>query len=94
MTDAAEKKEYSFNKNYPRDLIGYGAHPPHAAWPNNARVAVQFVLNYEEGAENSVLHGDTAGNTLKSLHLCVNSSTVNLPNWNTILNISIRSILS
>lgn len=59
MTDAAEKKEYSFNKNYPRDLIGYGAHPPHAAWPNNARVAVQFVLNYEEGAENSVLHGDT-----------------------------------
>lgn len=58
MTDAAEKKEYSFNKNYPRDLIGYGANPPHAAWPNNARVAVQFVLNYEEGAENSVLHGD------------------------------------
>ncbi len=43
---------------YPRDLIGYGAKPPHAAWPNGARIAVQFVLNYEEGGENSVLHGD------------------------------------
>jgi putative urate catabolism protein len=43
---------------YPRDLIGYGATPPHAAWPNGARIAVQFVLNYEEGGENSVLHGD------------------------------------
>jgi putative urate catabolism protein len=44
--------------DYPRDLVGYGRHPPHARWPGNARVAVQFVLNYEEGAENSVLHGD------------------------------------
>ncbi|WP_281915108.1 allantoinase PuuE [Caldimonas thermodepolymerans] len=43
---------------YPRDLIGYGEHPPHAAWPGQARVAVQFVLNYEEGGENCVLHGD------------------------------------
>jgi allantoinase len=43
---------------YPRDLIGYGAHPPHAAWPGNAWIAVQFVLNYEEGGENCVLHGD------------------------------------
>jgi len=43
---------------YPRDLRGHGRHPPHAAWPGNARVAVQFVLNYEEGGENSVLHGD------------------------------------
>jgi putative urate catabolism protein len=43
---------------YPRDLIGYGENPPHAAWPNGARVAVQFVLNYEEGAERSILHGD------------------------------------
>ncbi len=46
------------NTRYPRDLIGYGRRPPHAAWPGNARVALQFVLNYEEGAENSVLHGD------------------------------------
>jgi putative urate catabolism protein len=45
---------------YPRDLIGYGRTPPHAQWPNDARVAVQFVLNHEEGAENSVLHGDAA----------------------------------
>ena len=43
---------------YPRDLIGYGRNPPHADWPNRARVAVQFVLNYEEGGENCVLHGD------------------------------------
>ena len=44
--------------NYPRDLIGYGKQPPHAAWPGNARIAVQFVLNYEEGGENNILHGD------------------------------------
>jgi putative urate catabolism protein len=43
---------------YPRDLIGYGRNPPQAAWPRRARIAVQFVLNYEEGGENSVLHGD------------------------------------
>ncbi|MEZ5650971.1 MAG: allantoinase PuuE [Burkholderiaceae bacterium] len=43
---------------YPRDMVGYGAHPPAADWPGNARVAVQFVLNYEEGGENNVLHGD------------------------------------
>ena len=43
---------------YPRDLIGYGRQVPHAQWPGGARIAVQFVLNYEEGAENSVLHGD------------------------------------
>jgi len=45
-------------KDYPRDLIGYGARPPHADWPDNARIAVQFVLNYEEGGESNVLHGD------------------------------------
>ena len=45
---------------YPRDLIGYGRNPPHAQWPGRARIAVQFVLNYEEGGENSVLHGDAA----------------------------------
>ena len=43
---------------YPRDLKGYGRNPPHANWPGGARIAVQFVLNYEEGGENSVLHGD------------------------------------
>ena len=44
--------------NYPRDLIGYGRTPPHPRWPGNARIALQFVVNYEEGGENSVLHGD------------------------------------
>lgn len=43
---------------YPRDLIGYGATPPHAQWPNQARIALSFVLNYEEGGERSILHGD------------------------------------
>ena len=45
---------------YPRDLIGYGKSPPHARWPNDARIAVQFVVNYEEGGENCILHGDSA----------------------------------
>jgi allantoinase len=44
--------------DYPRDLIGYGAEPPHAAWPDGARVAVNFVLNVEEGSETNILHGD------------------------------------
>jgi allantoinase len=45
--------------SYPRDLAGHGRNPPHAHWPAGARIAVQFVLNYEEGGENCVLHGDT-----------------------------------
>ena len=52
--------------DYPRDLIGYGRTPPHADWPGQARIAVQFVLNYEEGAENCVLHGDAASETFLS----------------------------
>jgi chitin deacetylase len=43
---------------YPRDLVGYGKNPPYAAWPNGARIAVSFVVNYEEGGERSILHGD------------------------------------
>ncbi len=50
----------NMNAPYPRDLVGYGRTPPHASWPGGARVAVQFVINYEEGGENSVLHGDAA----------------------------------
>ena len=49
---------YDSTLPYPRDLKGYGRQVPHAQWPGGARVAVQFVLNYEEGGENSVLHGD------------------------------------
>jgi putative urate catabolism protein len=45
---------------YPRDLAGYGRNPPHPHWPGNARVAVQFVINFEEGGENNILHGDAA----------------------------------
>jgi peptidoglycan/xylan/chitin deacetylase (PgdA/CDA1 family) len=47
--------------NYPdRDLIGYGANPPDPQWPGEARIAVSFVLNYEEGGENTILNGDPA----------------------------------
>jgi hypothetical protein len=53
-----ERTLYDSTAPYPRDLAGYGRNPPHAQWPGNARVAVQFVLNYEEGGENCVLHGD------------------------------------
>jgi putative urate catabolism protein len=49
---------YDSTAPYPRDLAGYGRTPPHAQWPGQARIAVQFVLNYEEGGENCVLHGD------------------------------------
>jgi allantoinase len=51
---------------YPRDLVGYGRTPPHPRWPNRARIAVQFVLNHEEGGENNVLHGDAASETFLS----------------------------
>ncbi|MFT7528565.1 MAG: allantoinase [Arenicella sp.] len=53
-------------KNYPRDMLGYGATPPNANWPNKAKVAVQFVINYEEGSENCILHGDSASETFLS----------------------------
>ena len=52
--------------NYPRDLRGYGAQPPDPRWPGGARIAVQFVINYEEGAENCVLHGDNASEAFLS----------------------------
>jgi allantoinase len=51
---------------YPRDLIGYGARPPDPRWPDGARLALQFVVNYEEGAENCVLHGDAASEAFLS----------------------------
>lgn len=52
--------------SYPRDLIGYGKSPPHARWPGGARIAIQMVLNYEEGAENCILHGDPASEAFLS----------------------------
>ena len=53
-------------KNYPRDMVGYGRNPPHAQWPDGAKIAVQFVLNYEEGGENNPLHGDPTTETFLS----------------------------
>lgn len=58
MTDAASP--------YPRDMIGYGRTPLHPQWPGNARIAVQFVINYEEGGENCILHGDAASEAFLS----------------------------
>jgi putative urate catabolism protein len=54
------------DKNYPRDLCGYGGQPPDVHWPRDARLAVQFVINYEEGAENCVLHGDASSEAFLS----------------------------
>ncbi|NET09368.1 MAG: allantoinase PuuE [Symploca sp. SIO2B6] len=54
------------HSSYPRDLIGYGQTPPHPQWPNEARIALQFVINYEEGGENCILHGDVASESFLS----------------------------
>jgi len=51
---------------YPRDMIGYGAEPPNARWPGEARIALQLVMNYEEGAENAIFHGDAAAESFLS----------------------------
>src|SRR5260221_5195454 len=51
---------------YPRDLLGYGRSPPDPKWPGQARVAVQFVVNFEEGGENNILHGDRASEAFLS----------------------------
>ena len=56
----------SSSTRYPRDMVGYGQTPPDPRWPGKARIAVQFVLNYEEGAENSILHGDAASEAFLS----------------------------
>lgn len=53
-------------KDYPRDMCGYGQRPPQAGWPDGARIAVQFVINYEEGGENCVLHGDAESESFLS----------------------------
>ena len=56
----------SIDDDYPRNMAGYGATPPDPEWPEKARVALQFVINYEEGAENCILHGDLASETFLS----------------------------
>lgn len=60
------KKIIQSLNSYPRNMVGYGKDPIHPKWPNKARIAVQFVLNYEEGAENSILHGDNASEAFLS----------------------------
>ena len=57
---------FDLDQPYPRDMVGYGRTPPAADWPNRARVAVQFVINYEEGGENNILHGDAASEAFLS----------------------------
>ena len=56
----------TWTPEYPRDMTGYGRNPPHAQWPNRAKIAINFVLNYEEGSENSLLHGDASSETFLS----------------------------
>jgi putative urate catabolism protein len=62
----AEQKKSSGPARYMRDMRGYGANPPDAKWPGGAHVAVQFVINYEEGGENNILHGDAASEAFLS----------------------------
>jgi putative urate catabolism protein len=70
------------DSNYPRDLCGYGGSIPDAQWPDEARIAVQFVINYEEGAENCVLHGDSTSEAFLSeivgAHPLVNQRHMNM----------------
>jgi putative urate catabolism protein len=61
MTDTSHMM--AADTDYPRDFLGYGANPPDPKWPNGAKLALSFVLNYEEGGENTVLNGD-AGSEL------------------------------
>lgn len=64
----------SAKQSYPRDLIGYGSKPPTAKWPGDARIALQFVINYEEGAENCILHGDEGSEAFLS-------EMIGAPSW-------------
>jgi putative urate catabolism protein len=57
---------FDLDQAYPRDMVGYGRHRPDPAWPAGKRVAVQFVVNYEEGGENCILHGDAASEAFLS----------------------------
>lgn len=71
--------------DYPRDLIGYGRNPPHADWPGGARIAVQFVLNYEEGGERCVLHGDSEAE-------CYLHEVVGIPALAGVRNLQVESV--
>ena len=75
----------SLSGPYPRDLIGYGRNPPHAQWPGGARIAVQFVLNYEEGGECCILDGDPSSE-------CLLSEIVGAQPWKGQRNLNMESI--
>ncbi|HTL89057.1 MAG TPA: allantoinase PuuE [Leptolyngbya sp.] len=64
MTAASNR--YPNENQYPRDMVGYGQTPPHPHWQDQAKIAVQFVINYEEGSENNILHGDAASEAFLS----------------------------
>ncbi|MGV9712369.1 allantoinase PuuE [Gordonia sp. NPDC003424] len=67
MSESAHRTLADYRaENYPRDMIGYGASPPDPHWPGGARIALQFVLNYEEGSENNVLENDRGSETFLS----------------------------
>ncbi|GAB89333.1 allantoinase PuuE [Gordonia rhizosphera] len=67
MSEIAHKSLADYrSENYPRDMVGYGATPPDPKWPGGAKIAVQFVLNYEEGSENNVLENDRGSETFLS----------------------------
>ena len=87
---------------YPRDMVGYGRTPPHAQWPGDARIAVSIVLNYEEGGENNVLHGDPASETFlneivgaaayEMRHMSVESFRVRQPRGLLAAHASVRAV--
>src|SRR5258708_20562531 len=66
INNPSDKRKRAAAMTYARDLRGYGRRPPHPRWPNGAQIALQFVLNHEEGAENCVLDGDPASETFLS----------------------------
>ena len=68
-------------KRYPRDMIGYGRQPPDANWPNGAKIAIQFVLNFEEGGENNILHSDHASEAFLS-EIVGAQPWINQRHWN------------
>ena len=72
-------------ENYPRDMIGYGSTPPRPNWPGDARIAVQFVINYEEGGENNILHGDRTSEAFLS-------DIVSAEAWDDVSHISMESL--
>jgi hypothetical protein len=74
-------------KNYPRNMIGFGSKTPIIKWPNDAKLALQIVLNYEEGSENCVLHGDKSSETFLSEIVGAQPIKVGILIWNPFMNL-------